>query len=447
MAIPESAPANLALAINLPPERAIEYFRAKGMRISRSAADMATGAHARAFTVAGVLKAEALQDIRTALDDALANGKTYDQFVTTLKPQLKARGWWGIVHDPETGEVLPGRAMTPHRLRTVYQTNLQSSYMAGRYKSQLENADRRPYWMYVAILDNRTRPRHREMNGRVFRYDDAAWASVYPPNGYNCRCRVRAMTAEEFDAEGLALSQGEGNMEVVEIDTARRSAQTPRLVPVTGYRDPRSKELFTPDPGFDSNPGQGAFGVDIALARRVQDLKSPAVRSQVWQALNNSPRRLAQYHDWVQATLTTARPGHGTQVIGFVDEPVAAFIQQQTETAPVRVVAINEKRLVHADSAKHNEGGIALNRDQYDALPGIIAAPDAVYFDTKHRHFAYVRRLADGGVIYIALNAAENLKKTGRIDALVNAYRLPGTLDGAGRLLDQQRFVRMGAKR
>lgn len=432
---------NLALAFNLPPERAIEYFRAKGMRISANAQAMTAQAHASAFTVAGVFKAEALGDIRGALDQALADGQTFDQFVKGLKPKLQAQGWWGgKPYDPATGEIIPGRGMTPRRLKTVFETNLQSAYSAGRYQAQLENADQRPIWEYVAILDSRTRPRHRALAGRAFRFDDPVWASIYPPNGYRCRCRVRTRSEAEFKAEGGALAKGEGRMETNVVDLGKRGK-----VPVTGYRDPHTNELFAPDPGFDHNPGQGAFGLDIELARKTQALKSPEVRSQVWQALNNSPQRLAVYRDWVARTLDLATPGNTAQVIGFVDEPVADFMRRAKPTAdPVRVVGINEKRLVHADTAKHQEDGIALNRDQYLALPGIVSAPDAVYFDATHQNFVFVRELADGGVIYAALDVADTVKKVGTIDAVVNAYRLPGTPAGAGRLKNRKRYTRMG---
>lgn len=430
---------NLALAFNLPPERAVEYFQAKGLRITSNWRDMAAGAHAGAFTVAGVLKGEVLGDIRSALDDALVGGKTYEQFVKELRPRLKAKGWWGIAHDPETGEVVKGRAMTPHRLPTVYQTNLQSAYMAGRYKAQLENADRRPYWKYVAILDSRTRPRHRALNGRIFRYDDPIWSVIYPPNGYNCRCRVIALSYEEFVAEGGALSNGGDFLETRDIPVGNKG----QTVPVTGYKDPATGEWFGPDPGFDSNPGAG-YGRDIALARSVHDLRSREVRTQVWQALNNSPARLADYRNWMNRALDTRRPGNSAQVLGFIGEDVADFMRRElTDAPPVRVVAINEKRLVHADSAKHREGGIALSRDQYMTLPGIIAQPDAVYFDRKYGHFAYVRTL-DDGAIFVALESDQVVKHAGRMDALVNAYRLPGTQDGIGRLRDAKRFVRMG---
>ena len=424
----------------LPHERAIEYFQAKGLRVSSRALDLAPEAHARAFTVAGVLKAEALQDIRSAMERAIADGQTFEEFKRGLKAKLKTQGWWGVPTDPETGEILPGRAMTPHRLRTVFQTNTQSAYMAGRYKAQLENADQRPYWQYVAILDSRTRPRHRSLNGRIFRYDDPAWGVLYPPNGYNCRCRVKALSADEFAAEGGALSQGEGRMETVEADLGPRGGK----VSVKAYRDPATGELFAPDPGFDSNPGASAFGVDVALARRTAALQSRALRSQVWQALNNSPQRLAQFRSWTNTTLDAGRAGHSAQVIGFIDEPVADFMRAQLpDVEPVRVVAINEKRLAHADSAKHQAGGIALERDGYMALPGVVAQPDAVYFDTVHRNFAFVREL-DDGVIYMALDAATVVKKVGEIDAVVNAYRLTG--DEAKRLTDARRYIKMGGE-
>jgi len=432
---------SLSLAFNLPPEQAVEYFRAKGMRITSKALDMAAAAHAKSFTVAGVLKAEVLEDIRAALDGAMAEGKTYEQFLKELRPKLQSKGWWGIPHDPETGEVLKGRAMTPRRLRTVYQTNLQSAFMAGRYKAQLENSDQRPYWQYVAVMDNRTRPAHRSLNGRVFRYDDEAWSSLYPPNGYNCRCRVRALSQGDFESEGISLSKGTGRMETNEVNLGGKRGK----VSVTGYREPGSNTLFSPDPGFDHNPGQGAFGLDVELARKVQAMKSPEIRSQVWQGLNNSAERLAAYNRWVDNHLgADARPGHSAQVVGFIDDAIAGFMERQMpEAFPVRVVAINEKRLAHAASAKHQEAGIALTQDQYLALPGIVSKPDAVYFDLKHRHFALVRELEDG-VIYAALEVDDNLKQVGRLDALVNAYRLKNTAEGAGRLQDANRYIKMG---
>lgn len=429
----------LKLAFGLTPERAVEYFRAKDIRITRRAHDMAASAHARAFTVAGVTKAEVLQDIRDAMDTALAEGQTYTQFVQNLRPILQKRGWWGTVHDPETGEILPGRAMTPYRLETIYRTNMQSAYMAGRYKAQLENADARPYWTYIAVMDDRTRGSHAAMHNRTFRYDDPVWQVWYPPCGYRCRCRVVAHSAAEVEADGIALSSGENSMETRTLDLGKSGK-----ISLTGYTS--GGKWLTPNPGFDSNPGWGAYGTDMALARQVQALKSPDLRQQVWTALNGSAKRKADYIHWVNHVLSEGYlPTGSTQVIGFVDEKIAAFmLQMEPDRPPVRVVTVNDRQLRHMNSAKHHSGGIALNREQYMMLPEIIAQPDSVYYDKRYGNFAYVCNLADGSIIYVPVNTSYMQRGSAVIDAAINAYRLPNTKDGAGRLNNLGRFIKMG---
>ena len=56
-------------------------------------------------------------------------------------------------------------------------------------------------------------------------------------------------------------------------------------------------------------------------------------------------------------------------------DEIADFMRAQGAD-PVRVAVINEKRLVHADSIRHHEEGVALAQEQYAMLPGIIAQPD-----------------------------------------------------------------------
>lgn len=436
---------NLSIAFNLQPQAALDYFRAKGLQVSLNARSLSAREHARSFTVAGVLKAEVLDDIRGAMDKALAEGKTFASFLDELEPKLRARGWWGKKpHDPATGEVIPGRGMTPWRLDTVFRTNAQSAYMAGRYQAMLENADRRPWWEYVAVMDRRTRPSHAALNGRVFRYDDPAWAALYPPNGYRCRCRVRARSEGDVTRENIATSGG-GALEKTIVDLGKRGK-----VPVTGWRDPSTGKLFTPDVGFDHSPA-GSLGADIALARTVRALKSPTLRQQTWQHLNNNPHRLEAWRDKVAQVVASRgqapRPGASVgqaTVLGFVNERVADFARRmEPSVEPARVLAITDKALLHADGASHLEDGIALTQDQYAMLPGIIAKPDDVYWDFKHSNLVYTRDLADGSVVYLAVTPDKAAKKIGRIDSLVNVYLLPAGNDGSDRLLTV-RYARMG---
>jgi len=166
---------DLSYAIGLTPEQAIKYFEAKGYKITWNWYEMWQDAHAKAFTVAKVSRLDLLQDIRKAVDSAIADGTTFDKFKDDLTPPLKAKGWWG--KDPITGAQLG----SPHRLETIYRTNLQTAYMAGRYKDFKENTDDRPYWQYIAVMDVRTRPAHAALNGKVFRHDDVFWKTHFPP--------------------------------------------------------------------------------------------------------------------------------------------------------------------------------------------------------------------------------------------------------------------------
>ncbi|WP_244314937.1 PBECR2 nuclease fold domain-containing protein [Paraburkholderia unamae] len=239
-------------AIGLPPEQAIRYFESKGYQLGFKWQDVWAEAHARAFTVAGVMKVDVLQDVRAALTDALKNGKTLTQFKDELMPVLQKKGWLGRgdVVDDATGEI-QGRRLTPRRLNTIFQTNMQSSYMAGRFAAQMESVGERPYWEYVAVLDNRTRPAHAALSGSIYRYDDPFWATFYPPNGYNCRCRVRTRARAYVEQNGVPVRNSDGRIVEVEI-VDRTGVKRPALA----YSDPATGKKVLPDPGFGFNPGR-----------------------------------------------------------------------------------------------------------------------------------------------------------------------------------------------
>lgn len=242
---------DLAYAIGLPPEKAIAYFESKGYKIGFRWQDVAAETHARAFTVAGVMKVDVLQDIRQALATSLEKGTTLAEFKRQLTPILERKGWIGkgMIVDQATGEI-EGKRLTPRRLDTIFQTNMQSAYMAGRYASQLEAVDTHPYWEYVAVLDSRTRPAHRALSGAIYRYDDPFWQTFYPPNGFRCRCRVRTRTRAWVEDKHGPVYDSSGRL--VQVEVVDRSG-TKR--PALAYQDPATGKKMLPDPGFDSNPG------------------------------------------------------------------------------------------------------------------------------------------------------------------------------------------------
>lgn len=251
----------LYTAFGLAPKDAINYFASKGYAVSWNWFDVWQEAHARAFTVAKALRADVLQDIRDEVQKALDEGITFRQFQKELIPRLKANGWWGEVID-EQGNVI--KLGSPRRLRTIFRTNIQTSYMAGRYKNQIAVAEQRPYWQYVAVMDSATRPSHSALHGKAYRYDDPFWDTHYPPNGWGCRCRVRTLSERQRMRENIGIESSEGNIVTKQVPIGK--PELGKYVTVTGIKTTdrlgQPVTVYT-DPGWNYNPGKAAWQPDI----------------------------------------------------------------------------------------------------------------------------------------------------------------------------------------
>jgi hypothetical protein len=132
--------------------------------------------------VAGASKADLLADLAGAVDKAVTEGETLQQFRGRFGEIVKRRGWHGWTGEgPKAGEAW--------RTRVIYETNLSTSYAAGRL-AQLKQGDY-PLWMYKhADAVAHPRPQHLAWNGLTLPPDHKFWTTHYPPNGWGCKCRV-----------------------------------------------------------------------------------------------------------------------------------------------------------------------------------------------------------------------------------------------------------------
>jgi SPP1 gp7 family putative phage head morphogenesis protein len=248
-------PGDISMVFNMPPEAAILFLQKKGFIISWDWLDVYRHAHVNAATIAKMTRLDLLADVYAALADDLKNGGTFHAFKTKMVPLMQAKGWWGQRQQTNkfTGEIRTVTYGTPYRLETIYETNLQVAYMAGRYAGMMAATRYAPWWEYSAVMDSRTRPQHAALNGLVFRYDDPFWSTWYPPNGFRCRCRVIPRTDIEHDRGDFQTSIGEGRMEQTTREIRKADGKT-ATVRMTGYRN-SAGQLITPDLGWDYNPG------------------------------------------------------------------------------------------------------------------------------------------------------------------------------------------------
>lgn len=261
MAKPVNA-ADLKAIFGLEPKAAIAYLKAKGYTISWNWQRVLDEAHASSFTVAKAMNLDLLSDIRAALEKALQDGQTLKQFIAELQPALEKQGWWGkqVIVDSQ-GNAELAQLGSPRRLKTIYQTNLQSAYMAGRQAAMEASTDTHPYWRYVAVMDAKTRPSHAALNGKVYRHDDPVWQAILPPNGFNCRCRVTALSEHALKRRGLQVESSKGKVSVatVEIGTDKRTGEifTAQVTRVRTTDANGKPAVFSVDPGFNFAPGKG----------------------------------------------------------------------------------------------------------------------------------------------------------------------------------------------
>lgn len=253
--MPTADDVDLGFAYSLAPAEAIAYFESKGYAIGFNWHDVETVAHAKSFTVAGVLKLDVLKDIRDGLQSALDNGDTYQEFKSDLLPLLEQKGWIGkgLVADPQTGE-LQGKQLPPRRLQTIFDTNIQSSYNAGRYVQQMANVADRPYFERVAVMDTHTRPKHASLNGFTAPADDPVWGYLYTPDGYGCRCRIRARSQSDVDKYGLTVQSSAGRL----VEVEQEYGMPGKTITTMGLTMPDGS-VYTADPGFGFNPGRVAW--------------------------------------------------------------------------------------------------------------------------------------------------------------------------------------------
>lgn len=249
--------------MRLPPAEAVDYFEQQHPKVTRHWAEIPDELRARIFTVANVTRLDVLQAIHDELTLGVEGKVGFSEFKKRLIPTLQEKGWWGRAIDKETGEVLESYHGTsvpvlygdPWRLKLIYDVNLQSSFMAGRRARQLENVEERPYWMYLAVNDSRTRPFHRILHGKVFRYDDPFWESFYPPNGFRCRCRAKTLSEDRIGTGPgkILLSDSTGRLDKIKVPI---STEHPEMgtIQIARYEYMTGKYVTT-DPGWSHAPG------------------------------------------------------------------------------------------------------------------------------------------------------------------------------------------------
>ena len=340
---------SINLSFDLQPQDALRFWQNK-RGILKSAFDaLSDDAKAGAFTAAWLSHEGQISTLLTKMHNAIATGQSWQDFRKECEGLFEARGYT----EPN-----------PWHLENVFRTNIQSAYNAGRYRQMMEVAEGRPYWRYSAVADERTRPSHLAMHGKIYRFDDPVWHEWYPPNGYRCRCSVESLSQRQMTNNGWQVENGQ--------------------------------PLLSPDSGFANNPGENFFGGFDEIRRQAE--------REVWQDWPFTPATPLEPFRRIPAA-PEAPPLPAASAAQFADEFTRRF-----GAGAVFTDALGEPLLITANAYADGLGAGEL----IPQLEALISAPVEIWLgvqtDERRRRARLIKRLLmlhpDGGTVAIeAANA------------------------------------------
>ena len=347
----------------------LAFFRQKLNLPSERWDDIKRAAHDRAFIVAGAQKADLLNDLNGAVTKAIRDGKGLADFRKDFKSIVAKHGWTGW-----TGEgTAAGEAW---RTKVIYQTNMATSYAAGRYQqlTDPEFLTLRPYWRYKhADWVANPRLQHVAWNDLTLPHDHPFWQTHFAPNGWGCHCRVTPVGAREYE----------------------KSKAAGKAVPPAGWDEIDAK---TGAPkgiakGFDYAPGASVRGqIKALVADKLTKLEAP-IGSAMFGAVQPVIEQevAAGFSTWVDDVLAAGQSRGQYAVVGAMTEVEIGYYSAAVGATPATAeIAIEDRLLVGKKATRHEAAGTALTPDEWKSIPDALISQRKAYFDKQEQKVIYI---------------------------------------------------------
>jgi len=340
---------------------AIDNLKSKLPETTQHWDDLAGPVHAKVFTVAGATKVDLVRDLHKSITSSIDNGTTISTFRKDFDKAVTEHGW---KYNGKRG----------WRTSVIFDTNMRSAHMAGRWAQLQAGKERRPYLQYRTAGDARVRPQHRAWDGLIYPVDDSFWETHYPPNGWGCRCTIRAYAQADLDQKSLQVAPP-FDMKTREVIT--RDGEIKDKVPI-GI-----------DPGWDHNVGASWISPELALGQKLARLPrelqgifvdksiSPAFQSVIegnWKAFQT-------------AVKASGKPRGDAQILGFLDSATLNGLAQRVPALKLESTAVVafDNRTAHLEGI-HKKVSAPLQvwaEAEINALPSELRDYRVVLWDTK----------------------------------------------------------------
>ena len=366
-----------------PPQDAIRYLEQKFPKASWAYTDLLDNAHDRAFVVAKMVDVDLATTVQRSIIDAMQEGKGYKAWAKDIDKVLAKSGWYdGQINVDAQGNAKKVVTGGQHRLETIYRTNVAAAYEAGRQQVIFNDRDDDPfgYVMYSAIMDNRTRPTHKALHGKVMEKSDPAWSSISPPNGYNCRCTIVELTQGQIDRYGYKVSKSEGKLstQVVDLPNGKEAQRT--------LFELDNGALFKTDVGFNHAPKilpmqtlfDKAILAEPKFASRVvsQALAQPRIKTQVNQEVKT----------WVQGVDAKYAKGEFRHVGVIPSVFIEALASEKNFELQTAVITLHDRISLHHLAREHKTH----SQDWVENIVENLTGKYALYWDNKKNYPVFI---------------------------------------------------------
>jgi len=378
---------------------AIDYLKGKLPESTLKWDDLAGPVHGKVFAVAGAASTDLVSDIQKSLVDALKNGTTITQFRKDFDAAVQKHGW-------------SYRGKRGWRTSVIFDTNMRTAHMAGRWQQLQAGKAKRPFLQYRTAGDARVRPQHRMWNGLIFPIDDAFWQTHYPPNGWGCRCTVRAYSQADLDDNQLRVSP---KQEIKTRQVVSRDGEVTDQVPV-GI-----------DPGWDHNVGQSWLSPETALgnklARLPMELRGPMADKAI------SPAFQKVLSDNFKAFQTTIeKPTGQAQIVGFMDSVMIDALAQAAPNLELQstAVMVADNKTIHLAGLHKTKSPQVWPADWIDSLPEHFRNYRALLLDKRSGSLVVVPQDSfNTNVVPKIVIRPNHLKKQGGAASVVSLGTTP----------------------
>lgn len=164
-----------------------------------------------------------------------------------------------------------------YTLENIFRTQTQLAYNAGKWEADQDPDIQEILWgyEYVTVGDDRVRPSHAALDGVTLPKDDPMWESIWPPNGWSCRCAVIPIFEEQDVVQPGA--DFDGPDEGWDFNPGRVFATGTRLSLAFDPDQPRDAHgRFGSGGGSSKQPKGAASSKEHAEAKRIADEKIAA---------------------------------------------------------------------------------------------------------------------------------------------------------------------------